>query len=357
MHRRLSAPTSLLTAALVGAVVASLVALSGRHGDGTAATAPLQASTVARVRAGVDHLQRIPALVDEVEPAVVAVVVETKRGGAEGSGVIWSRGGVIVTNEHVVRGAERIRVELANGERVSAKVKATDPLTDLALIDVDREGLPAARFARALPDVGELAVAIGNPLGFENTVTAGIVSGLQRSIPSGGQTPALVDLIQTDAAISPGNSGGALVDAAGQVIGINVAFIPPEARAVSIGFAIPAPTVVAVVRQLLERGKAQHAYLGVRPADLTPQVAERFGLETTQGVIVVSVVPGSGADRAGIERGDLIVAIDGRPVRVVEDLLAALRENAPGDDVTLTLLHDGRRTEVTAALMDRPTPK
>jgi serine protease DegQ len=359
MRPRLSISTALLFAALGTAVVVSAVTVGGKDDD--VPPAPKMTMVAQRPTAMVaqrssnDDFQRIPALVDEVEPAVVTVLVETAQGRAEGSGVVWSRGGVVVTNEHVVRGAERIRVELASGERLNGKVRATDPLTDLALIDVDRGRLPVARFARALPDVGELAVAIGNPLGFENSVTAGIVSGLRRSIPSGGRTPALVDLIQTDAAISPGNSGGALVDAEGRVIGINVAFIPPEARGVSIGFAIPARTVVSVVRQLLERGEAEHAYLGVEPADVTPQIAERLGLDATEGVIVVSVVRGSGAARAGLERDDVIVAINGRPVRVVEDLLAALRVDAPGDQVTVTILRDGERRQVRAALMDRPT--
>lgn len=184
--------------------------------------------------------------------------------------------------------------------------------------------------------------------------TAGIVSGLHRSIPSGGQTPALVDLLQTDAPISPGNSGGALVNAEAEVMGINVASIPPEDGAVSIGFAIPSPTVVDAVRSLLARGTVEHAYLGLRPAPVTPELAERFGLGVREGALVVSVVAGSAADDAGIRSGDIIVSAGGEPVRTVEDILAVLRQHEPGDELTLTVVRDGQRREVTAALAARP---
>jgi len=293
---------------------------------------------------------RIPAIVQEVEPSVVAVLTDA----GQGSGVIWDEGGIIVTNNHVVEGASGVEVAFATGERVAADVRATDPRTDLAVLEVDREGLPAAQFADALPQVGELAVALGNPLGFENTVTAGVVSGLHRAIPSGGRTPALIDLLQTDAAISPGNSGGALVDANGEVIGINVAYIPPEARAVSIGFAIPSPEVIQVVTQLLESGEVEHAFLGVRPAPLTPQIAERFGIDTDEGILVFSVVPGSGAEDAGLEEGDVLTAIDDEPIRQVEDLLSFLRERAPGDEIELRILREGEEQTISLTLTDRP---
>jgi S1-C subfamily serine protease len=195
---------------------------------------------------------------------------------------------------------------------------------------------------------------MGNPLGFEHSVTAGIVSGVHRSIPSGGRTPALVDLIQTDAAISPGNSGGALVDGDARVIGINVAYIPPQAQAVAIGFAIPASTVVDVVEQLLDDGEAEHAFLGVEPLPITPQVADQFGLDVEQGVLVRSVVDGSGADRAGIRPGDIIVAAGGEPLEAVEDLYTFLRGASPGDRVELRLIRDGEEQTVTVELAERP---
>lgn len=300
--------------------------------------------------------ERIPEVVDEVNPSVVAVIVERSDGRGEGSGVVWRTGDAIVTNEHVVAGAEQVMIALANGQRLEAGVRATDPFTDLAVLDIPRE-LPPATFAGQLPDVGDLAVAIGNPLSFENSVTAGIVSGLHRSIPSGGRTPALVDLIQTDAPISPGNSGGGLVGADGRLLGVNVAFIPPEQRAVSIGFAIPAPTVTDVVTQLIETGDVRHAFLGIRPAPITPQLVERFDLTTEEGAIVVSVVPGSAAAEAGVRPGDIVVGLAGEPIRTVEDLFATLRELRPGDAVALTLSREGDRTELEVVLDERAEPE
>lgn len=291
----------------------------------------------------------IPELVEELQPSVVSIVLDD----GEGSGVIVDED-TIVTNAHVVGGASEVQVVLASGRRVQAGVEAVDLRTDLAVLSLPGEDLPGATFADELPRVGELAIAIGNPLGFEQTVTAGIVSGLHRAIPSSGQTPALIDLIQTDAPISPGNSGGALVNGRGEVIGVNVAYIPPESRAVSIGFAIPAPTVTSVVEQLERTGRVRHAYLGVQPADLTPQVATRFGIDLESGVLVTLVTDDSPAGAAGVEEGDVIVSADGGEVRIVEDLLSRLREHQPGDRIELGLVRDGEQRTVTVTLTDRP---
>jgi S1-C subfamily serine protease len=297
-------------------------------------------------------LEVVPTVVEQVSPSVAAIVVN--EGQSEGSGVIWSQDGMVVTNNHVVEGATDVRVVFATGASVAARIVATDPLTDLAVLEVDRGDVPPAQFADGLPRVGDLAIAMGNPLGFEHSVTAGIVSGVHRSIPSGGRTPALVDLIQTDAAISPGNSGGALVDGEARVIGINVAYIPPEAQAVAIGFAIPASTVVDVVEQLLDDGEAEHAFLGIEPVPITPQVAEQFGLDVEQGVLVRSVVEGSAAERAGIRPGDILVEADGERLETVEDLYAFLRKASPGDRVELRLIRDGDEQTVAVELAERP---
>jgi serine protease DegQ len=313
-------------------------------GVASAGTTTSQATTSGG--AGEDVFGRIPEVVDRVEPSVVTIVTD----GGEGSGVVWDGEGVVLTNNHVVAGASEVEVVLASGARLPATVAETDERADLAVLRVERDGLPAATFRRTLPDVGELAIAMGNPLGFEQSVTAGIVSGVHRSIPSGGQTPALVDLIQTDAAISPGNSGGALVDANGEVIGINVAYIPPEARAVSIGFAIPSPTVIDVVGQLLEQGKVDRAYLGVGVVQITPDLAEQLGLGVKSGVGVESVNPGGAAARGGIRGGDIVVAIEGKRIETVEDLYAELNRHRPGERVSVTVAREGgeRRTvEVT----------
>ena len=291
----------------------------------------------------------IPDLVDQLQPSVVSIVLQ----GGEGSGVVYASD-TIVTNQHVVGGNRSVQVVLASGRRIEATVQATDEFTDLAVLRVQGEALPSARFADDLPRVGELAIAIGNPLGFEKTVTAGIVSGLHRAIPSAGQTQALVDLIQTDAAISPGNSGGALVNGRGEVIGINVAYIPPQASAVSLGFAIPSPTVSSVVEQLRTSGRVRHPFLGVRPGELTPQLAEQLEIDAETGVLVLEVTPGSGADDAGLEEGDVIVAFDGEPIVTVEDLLARIRAGAPGDTVGIAYVREGgERRETEARLGER----
>lgn len=292
----------------------------------------------------------IPQIVRRVEPSVVAVLTDA----GEGSGVVWESSGLVVTNRHVVAQATRLDVAFADGKRSRARIVAADAVTDLAVLEVDRTDLPVAPFADRLPVVGELAVAIGNPLGFENTVTAGIVSGLQRSIPgSAAQSQALVDLIQTDAAISPGNSGGALVSAEGEVIGINVAYIPPQSRAVSIGFAIPAPTVREVVTELLRDGKATHPFFGIRPAPLTPQIKEQLDVEPDAGVVVLSVTADGPAAAAGISPGDVIVGVAGDGIEGVEAFLGALRRRDPGQELEVTIVRGDEERTVTVRLGER----
>jgi serine protease DegQ len=292
----------------------------------------------------------IPDLVEELQPSVVSIVLDN----GEGSGVIVDAD-TIVTNAHVAGDADTVQVVLASGRRVEAEVDGVDGCTDLALLSVPSGNLPGAEFADELPRVGELAVALGNPLGFENTVTAGIVSGLHRAVPSSGQTPALIDLIQTDAPISPGNSGGALVNSRGQVVGISVAYIPPAQGAVSIGFAIPSATAVDVVDDLLRTGRATHAYLGIEPAQVTPEVAAQLGLDQTAGVLVMEVGDGTPAAKAGLRPGDVIVRLDDKQIDTVEDLFGELRQHRPGDRVTLTVIRDGREQQLTATLADNPT--
>ena len=295
--------------------------------------------------------EQLQALAGQVQSSVVAVIVEN----GEGSGVIWDDQGHIVTNQHVVADAQNVSIALASGERLDAEVIATDPLTDLAVLRVQREGLPSAEFDEELPQAGALVLAVGNPLGFESSVSAGIVSGLHRAIPSGGATPALVDLLQTDAAISPGNSGGALVGADGRVVGINVAYLPPsQSGAVSIGFAIPAVTVKDVVEQLLESGVVQHAFLGIQPRPLTPAIAQQLDLNVSNGVLVFGVSSGGAADNAGLQPGDVIVSFGETEIESVEDLFAALREHAPGEEVDVVLVREGDEQTLSVTLDERP---
>jgi serine protease DegQ len=350
-----------LAAALVATVLLAGCDIGDGDGDEAATTGETAATVTAEPPAvepatdseDDDSFGEIPGIVSRVEPSVVAIKLPQ---GGEGSGVVWDDEGAIVTNNHVVDGSSRVEVVLATGETVPGQVEATDVLSDLAVVRVDRDNLRAADFAETLPIVGELAVAIGNPLGFEHSVTAGIVSGLNRSIPSGGSTPALVELIQTDAAISPGNSGGALVDSDGEVIGLNVAYLPPaETGAVSLGFAIPATVVREVITQLLESGTVRRGYLGIiEPAQVTPEFAEAFGLDVDEGVAVVGISPDSPADEAGLREGDVIVAIEGEETPTVESLFARLRDFEPGDTVTLDIVRGTERRSVDVTLGERP---
>ena len=294
----------------------------------------------------------IPGIVGKVEPSVVTITHDQ----GSGSGVIWSKDGVVVTNAHVVGDFRAVEVAFFDGRRVDGRVRATDPDTDLAVVDVERQDLQPATFQKALPEVGELAVAMGSPLGFENTITAGIISGLHREIPGSAEQGirSLVDLIQTDAAISPGNSGGALVNAEGEVVGINVAYIPPVAGAVSLGFAIPGATAVDVVGQLLRNGRATHSYLGITPDQVTREIAAQLGLDEARGVLVRDVAEGSPAAEARLQPGDVIVGIDEARIDTVEDLFGELRQRRPGTEARLTIIRDGRSREVTVTLADRP---
>ena len=320
--------------------------------------------------------QRVPAdepvaqVASQVGPSVVQVNVDVTQNtpfGPQseegiGSGVIYRDDGYIVTNNHVVEGATELNVAFADGTTEPAQVVGRDPRTEMAVIRVDRNDLPAAKFNEDEDlVVGQLAVAIGSPSGFESTVTAGVISGIGREFPAeftGGDpaaTSALTDLIQTDAAISPGNSGGALADRDGEVIGINVAYLPPsDTGAVNIGFAIPSDTAASVADQLIETGKVSSAYLGVVTTDLSPEDAERFGLPVESGAIVGQVEPGSGADAAGVRRGDIIVRLGDDPIDNAGDLFGALRDYQPGDTVELTVVRDGEELTLDVTLGERP---
>ena len=357
-HRRRWSWPRKARAATVGIALAAALGACGSASKQPPATASATASPAATQPA--DSSSRIPQIVQRVQPSIVTVFAEqsdgrTGTGQGVGSGVIYRSDGIILTNHHVVADASRIEVALADGSRVPGHVTATDPDTDLAVIRVDRKGLPAAEFDKALPQVGELAVVLGSPLGFEKTVTAGIVSGLHRSIPgSASETRALVDLIQTDAAISPGNSGGAVVDASGQVLGISVAYVPPQQGAVSVGFAIPAATATRVADELLEHGRVRHAYLGLQPAQLTPEIARELHV-TGGGVLVYALAPDGPAAKAGIRPGDVLTAVGGQKVASVEELFAALRQHDPGERVAISYVRDGGTHTAHAQITDRPS--
>jgi serine protease DegQ len=337
----------LLAAALAGCTVAQEPRARSAPAPVTAPAPSANAS--AQAAAAGD----IPGVVRKVEPSVVTIAHDQ----GTGSGVVWSKDGVVVTNAHVVGDVERVEVAFFDGRRADGRVRATDPDTDLAVVDVERGDLQPATFQETLPAVGELAVAMGSPLGFQNTITAGIISGLHREIPGSAEQGirSLVDLIQTDAAISPGNSGGALVNGQGEVVGINVAYIPPEQGAVAIGFAIPGATAVDVVGQLLRNGRATHTYLGIQPDQVTREVAAQLGLDQARGVVVLEVVAGGPADKAGIQPSDVIVRMDAAAIDTVEDLFGELRQRKPGSPARLTFIRDGQSTEATVTLAESPS--
>lgn len=319
---------------------------AGASPSGSASGSP----SLGAVAAGAGSAQ-IPDIAARLQPSVVTIFV----GQGLGSGVVYTADGLILTNEHVVRGATAVQVGFADGSRVAGTVRATDAVTDLALVQADRTNLPVPKYQTILPRIGDLDVVIGSPLGFENTVTAGIVSGLHREIPgSAAEGQSLVELLQTDAAISPGNSGGAVVNGAGEVIGVSEAYIPPSAGAVSLGFAIPAATVVDVAEQLRTNGRAEHAFAGIEQAPITPQIANQLGLPNTDGAVVLSVVRGGPADQAGMRPGDVLTAFDGKPVRTPEDFLAALRPHRPGDVVTATVRRGTQTQQLSLTLAGRP---
>jgi S1-C subfamily serine protease len=282
-------------------------------------------------------------VVEDVAPSVVTV----QHGQGVGSGVVY-KPDLVLTNQHVVSQNKEVTITYADGKQSQAEVVAGDPVTDVAVLRTERKGLTPARFATDLPRPGCKALAIGSPLGFQFSVTAGVISGLHRSLPVDSQGHVQADLIQTDAPISPGNSGGALVDTQGRVTGINEAYIPPETGAVSLGFAVPAATVTDVGEQLLTRGNVAHAYLGVSVGELTPSIRDRLGVKTGGGALVLGVEPNSPAAAAGLRPGDVITRFGDTAVTNVDDLLRALAARKPGERVTFVVNRDGteRRLDV-----------
>ncbi|GAB3236045.1 trypsin-like peptidase domain-containing protein [Glycomyces halotolerans] len=284
-------------------------------------------------------------IVDEVSPSVVTIVT----GSAEGSGVVYSEDGYIVTNNHVVSRADTVEVRFSDGTVERAEVLATDATQDLAVVQVeDADGLTPVSFADSEEvQVGDAAVAIGSPLGLEGTVTTGIVSALDRSMTlasedSRGQGPqsaqTLTGLIQTDAAINMGNSGGALVNGSAELIGINTAIASTESGSIGLGFAIPSNTVQDVVEQLIEHGSVERGYLGVSMADTQGN-----------GAMILEVEPGSPAEDAGLESGDIITAIDGTRVASASEVASLVQSTASGTEVTITFMRNEEEhtTEVT----------
>jgi serine protease Do len=256
-----------------------------------------------------------------------------------GSGFIVNADGYVVTNNHVVDGATEIKVTLADGRELAAKVLGRDPKTDLALLKIDATGLPLIALGDSTQlQVGEPVMAIGNPFGLEQTVTTGIVSATGRVIGEGPYD----DFIQTDASINPGNSGGPLINSKGQAVGINTALVSQTGGSVGIGFAIPINLAKPVLTQLATAGRVERGYLGVAVQRITPDLAKSFKLEGPQGALVASVAAGSPAMNAGVKRGDVIVEYDGHRIARSDALPRVVGETPVGKDVALVVVRDGK---------------
>jgi serine protease Do len=277
-----------------------------------------------------------------------------------GSGVIISNDGYIVTNNHVVRGAGEhgIKVTLTDKREFDAKVIGTDENTDLAVIKIEANGLPVMSMGNSdNVQVGQWVLAIGNPLGLNYTVTAGIVSALGRNIGVNGGGYAIENFIQTDAAINPGNSGGALVDISGQLVGINSAIKTNTGYYQGYGFAIPVNIVKTVTQELIKSGKVVRGYIGVQIQTVDETMAKGLGLDKARGVLVQSVQKGGGGDEAGLQAGDVILSVDGKEVNASNELQVIINSKRPGDVAKLTVFRDGKTIEKDVTLKPRQEEK
>jgi serine protease Do len=269
-----------------------------------------------------------------------------------GSGVIVTPDGYILTNNHVVEGATKLTVMLSDKKRLDAKVIGTDPQTDVAVIKVDAQNLPAAELGDSdNVRVGQWVIAVGNPFQLMHTVTSGIISAKGRS--SVGLAD-YEDFIQTDASINPGNSGGALADLDGKVIAINTAISTPSGGSVGIGFAIPINMARNVMDTLISKGHVSRGYLGVLLQNVDDNLAKALDLKSNEGVIVADVTPGSPAEKAGLKRGDVILSLDGKPVKDTIELRNAVAQTAPGITVHLGIVRDGKQIDEVASLGEKP---
>jgi len=299
----------------------------------------------------------VTAAAEAVAPTVVHIDVSAPRDGRErrgsGSGFFFTPDGLLLTNSHVVHGAREIRVVTQEDERFAADIVGDDPDSDLAVIRISTRGAPHVRFGQsARLKMGQIAIAIGNPLGFDHTVTAGVVSALGRSLRA--STGRLIDdVIQTDAALNPGNSGGPLVNARGEVIGVNTAIIP---GAQGICFATASDSAQWVLGQLLAHGRVRRGWLGVAGANapLARRIARHHGIENDSGVRVRSIEPGSPAKAAGIEAGDLIVSFDGQIISGIDRLQQTLDAERIGRDCEVVVLRHTRKVSLRATAIERP---
>jgi S1-C subfamily serine protease len=344
---------------------------AGSSATGSSSDSTTTSSTAPSSDSGTDaDASPAKAAAAKLAPSVVNIAVEARSQGGfgmaqeaswEGSGVIYSSDGMIITNNHVVYDEgytiTSMTVTLATGEELSATLVGRDELTEIAVIKAETsKSLPVAEFETEEPSVGDYAIAIGSPFGFQNSVTLGIISGLNRTIDgaSGAEAAALSDLIQTDAPINSGNSGGALASTDGKVIGINVAKLDSQSGAENLGFAIPSVIATTTADEIIKNGKATHAYIGIATQTVTSEFQEGFNLESP-GVIVAEVTSGGPAEQAGIKQGDYVLKVDDIEIESSSDLLIAIRDKKPGEVVEVTIERDGQESVVSVTLQERPS--
>ena len=280
---------------------------------------------------------------------------QAQRQTSLGSGVIVSAEGYVITNHHVIQGADDIQLVLSDGRRLSARVRGTDPESDLAVLKADGEALPAMTFAASDNlQVGDVVLAIGNPFGLGNTVTLGIVSALGRNYLGVNR---FEDFIQTDAAINPGNSGGALIDTAGNLVGINSTIFSQSGGSLGIGFSIPVSLARNVFEQIVRDGEVTRGWLGIEPTPVTAEVAKALALPRPEGVVIRGIQQGGPAERAGMKVFDVVLEIGGKSTRNVPQLLARIAELPPGSSAKVRIVRSGNDVEVDVLVGKRPPEK
>ncbi|CAN5887178.1 trypsin-like peptidase domain-containing protein [soil metagenome] len=334
---------------LIAALVAAALAYpAGQRATQQDASTPIAEAPVNDRAAVLDAPSPVPEIARTLLPSVAQV--ETPRGA--GSAVIYRADGYLVTNNHVIADSDQVQVILADGQRRDAEIvgKAGPPLSDLAVLKIADDDLPAATFTDEIPEIGSTAVAMGSPFGLNATVTAGVVSATDRELQAGNES--LGGLIQTDAAINPGNSGGALADDRGRIIGINTAILSGSGTSSGVGFAVPSASVVALADQLIERGSVTPGFLGIEGQPVSPETAEAFGVP--EGAVIIGVTPDSGADEAGLRAEDVIVSLDGEQIDSMLGLSSRVIVHQPGDEITIGFVRNGQEREATVTLGERP---
>ncbi|MHB0912714.1 MAG: S1C family serine protease [Armatimonadota bacterium] len=352
MNRRM-AIIALLAIFMLGAVTGALVWRSGQGGS-------LLTAASAQTEGLCGNEQNVIQVAKTVGPSVVTVLnMQSPSPGAPveraglGSGFFVRQDGLIVTNAHLVAGADRVEVVLIGERTVTATVLGADPRIDVAILKVRGDDWTVATLGDSdRLQVGQEAIAIGNPVGFERTVTMGVVSAVNRAIPGGGT--ALRELIQTDAAINPGNSGGPLLDSCGRAIGVNTVMVGTARGGGGLGFAVPINVVKRAIRDIEQTGRIAVPWMGIAYSEITPETARSLDLPVQKGLVIGSVAPGSPAAQAGIREGDIIVELNGKTLEDAAPLQEFIRDASVGDRLGLTLLRDGRRTPKTIVLREMP---